>query len=199
MRKPKRTKPIHIFSLLWGCFCLLVLCSCGQETRTPTNVNDELRGETKEITLLELPQETDLLYLGREGNFDYFIDPTLPQQEIKVAVDKRASQFLNKVHPFTMLQVIYDANNPQGIPEMRIYTISSMNTHFFCAITTPPGLDQAEVYGKEFLDSFLFTRIFPALAISDYQLLEANLTPLDEENHIFALTLICLPTGRKQL
>lgn len=176
-------------SVLFCVCCLICLCSCNKEPSEPAEDNNDLNRETKEITLLELPQETDLLYLGREGDFDYFIDPVLPQQEIKVAVDKRASQFLTRVHPFTMLQVIYDTNNPQEIPEMRIYSLSSTNTHFFVGLTTPPGADDSNLYGKEFLDSFLFTRIFPALAISDYQLLECKLTPLDEENHMFSLTL----------
>lgn len=185
----KKQKFYNLLPVFFCVCCLVCFCSCNKGADEPGEENNGLKGETKEITLLELPQETDLLYLGREGDFDYFIDPVLPQQEIKVVVDKRASQFLTKIHPFTMLQVIYDANNPQEIPEMRIYSLSSMNTHFFCGITTSPGLDDNHVYGKEFLNSFLFTRIFPALAISDYQLLECELTPLDEENHMFSLTL----------
>lgn len=185
----KKPKYHNLPLLLFWVFCLLLLCSCSQKPENPRTPDTPYKGETREITLFELPQETDLLYLGREGDFDYFIDPVLPSQEIKVTVDKRASQFLTKVHPFTMLQVIYDANNPQEIPEMRIYSLSSMNTHFFSGLTTPPGTGDSNIYGKEFLDGFLFTRIFPALSISDYQLLTCQLTPLDEENHMFSLTL----------
>lgn len=188
-RMIKKYKSYPLLLLLFWVSGMVIFCSCNHEPNSPIEENNNLKGATKEITLLDLPQETDLLYLGREDDFDYFIDPVLPNQEIKVAVDKRASQFLNKIHPFTMLQVIYDANNPQSIPEMRIYSLSSMNTHFFCNITTPPGADDSTIYGKEFLDSFRFTRVFPALAISDYQLLECTLTPLDEENHMFSLTL----------
>ncbi|MCI8336323.1 MAG: hypothetical protein HFI72_04120 [Peptococcaceae bacterium] len=190
MRKILNKQQVHktVLVLFWCC-SLLFFCSCSQKPAPPENQDTPLQRETKEISLLELPQETDLLYLGREGDFDYFIDPVLPGQEIKVAVDKRASQFLTKVHPFSMLQVIYDSNNPQGIPEMRIYSLSSINTHFFCGVETPPGTAEEIVYGKEFLNSFLFTRLFPAFAISDYQLLEAKLTPLDEKNHMFMLSL----------
>lgn len=190
MHKIFNQQQIHKIFLVFFCCCSVIFCcSCSQKEETPQNPNMPFQTETKEITLLEIPQETDLLYLGREGDFDYFIDPVLPQQEIKVAVDKRASQFLNKVYPYTMLQLIYDANNPQEIPEMRIYSISSVNTHFLCGLTTPPGQEDTTIYGKEFLDSFCYNRVFPGLSISDYQLIDAKLEPLDEENHLFSLTI----------
>lgn len=175
-----------ILPLLFGC----TPQTDGQKENEPQNT-------TAEITLAEVPQEVDLLYLGRENNFDYFIDPVIPLQQIKVAVDKRASAFLTKIEPFTCVQLIMDTNNPQETQEMRLSTVSGINTHFFCALTTAPETEDAIRYGKEFLNSFLHTRIFPGLSISSYQILDAQLTPLDEENHMFSLSITANLTPEK--
>ena len=178
------------FIFILSCSFLLCFSGCiDQEGKINPDIT--ISNETKILHLMEVPQETDLLYLGREGDYDYFIDPVLPQQPMKVAVDKRASNFLNKIKPFTLIQLIADTNHSQGIAQMRLSSVSSINTHDFCAIKTLPNLtaDNEKQIGKEFLDSFLYTRIFPEFAISSYQLLEASLEPLDNENHMFALTL----------